>query len=208
MNEMEPSNGRAYVPEFLQKRTVKTMPIDTPYFIWSDDIDDEDNPCFWVNSRSQLCVRASAEVYGDDDMPYWDELPGRIGLMKTPVRNESGGLRVGYVADLRFIEPHSLKVDDYDASMPSDPEEFNEWTEWQQQMIEIDGFLYEDEEGKVYYSGAPVYESAARYVMKVADRRPESPRSHLQPEKRPPRLVDSAKTSIQALRTRMASHRR
>lgn len=210
MNEMESGNNRAYVPEFLQKHTVKTMPIDTPYFIWSEDgFDDENSPSIWVNSRMQLCVSAATEIPAEDDMPYWDELPGRFGLMRAAVQVGADRLHEGYVADLRFIEPHSLEVNSYDATVPADPEEFADWTEWNHRMIEVDGFLYEDEDEKICYSGAPLYENAARYMMKIADSRPDSPRSNKKlPETHAPTLVDSAKTSLQSLRTRIASRKR
>lgn len=190
----------AHVPEFFCRKTVETMPVDTPYYIDPMDIE------FWVNSRNNLCVAKDEELDEADTTIEQECVAGRVGLMVATTVTKDNRLRVGYVADMRFAELDQLSVDHSDEQAPDDQEEFNDWHDRQSNTIIISGIMYDDEDDKTCYSSDEDFKAATEYLARMTDNLEPTPQPAVQVVERKTRrqkIVDSAKLSIQVLRNRV-----
>lgn len=174
----EPHESSAYVPEYLQIKTIKTLPLDVPYFlhIKGDPVvpDDEPDDRFWVDRKGELRISGLEEVSCEDASPVSRaQVLGRIGIMKTIQRNES--LKEYYVADLRQLDADALAVDVEDETQaPSDEAMLDVWRQAAVNNISIDGIVYRDENNQECYSGSEAYRAAAEYLARSADQLPHT----------------------------------
>jgi hypothetical protein len=161
------SYPKAIVPEFLVKRTIETMPLETAYYVDLGDEDDYyDPPAFCVMPDGALHCRLSAQLDEDDTEP--GSILGRVGIMKIAIIHE-GRFHEGLIADLRFLqEGQLLKADD---TPPDDQEEFNGWLEAKNDLRPIVAFIAPadaDDEVGIFY-GDELYHPALQLLRERAD---------------------------------------
>lgn len=166
---------KAFVPEHLIARTIESLPLDTPVYVFPGLEDGFEPLNVYVMPDHSLHVRGSKTINPANLHP--DSPLGQVGLMKVATV-EGGQLVEGIVADLRFVENGQLlTVDD---TPPADQEEFNEWLEATQDSIVISAFAAPEEEdefkpkGKgpapIYY-GSPLFHGALERLVHHGDKR-------------------------------------
>jgi hypothetical protein len=159
---------KALIPDFLREKMVKTMPIETPYYINPDNEDDDffSDPPFCVTADGVLNCRRSAPLDRTTAEPH--SILGRIGIMKVVI-NKDEILHEAFIADLRFIRPGVLVT--IDEAIPDDQEEFNDWVSTRADLVAIEAFIAPSDthpEGATF-SGDERYYDALQLLREQSD---------------------------------------
>lgn len=127
---------KAIIPEHLVSIDIATMPLQIPYYIRTDG-GMFDMPSAYRAGDGSLCVVETADINPlEDALP--DDMTGRIGIMKVPIIVD-GVVEERLIADLRFVEPGQLYVDDDDE--PTDPEDVEDWLAFRAESRTVDAFI-------------------------------------------------------------------
>lgn len=155
---------RAIVPEHLTARRLSNLPLDTPALIPLAAQDDGyyyARPTLFVDGERNLRARQSTEIK-DGALKAAKSPMGRAGIMRVALIDE--GIRMGTVADLRFITTPIPEIED---EAPDDTEESRDWFEQQRDSIAVDAFIANDPDSRngAYY-GAPEFYPALDRLRK------------------------------------------
>jgi hypothetical protein len=163
----------AVVPEHLRRRTIETMPIETPYYISVEPEDDEDGK-LWVDARSgQLRTYTDIALDEGDREAAKGLLNSSVPIMRVEFFDEQLVVRRGLVADLRYIDEGIQNIYD-DEEPPDDREHFQEWMDNRKKTVNFVAIATLDspedsDNEQVSLSGDPVFFDGLTYLMSKVD---------------------------------------
>jgi hypothetical protein len=131
------------VPLSLQRKTIGTMPLVSPFWV-SVDMDDTaealnfGNPLFVEENTQRLMARKSTELGPDEQRP--ESITNCIGIMAVMADASGGGAKKFLLADLRYVEADTLPVED-NSEVPDDQEEADYYFADQEDIVPVDAFI-------------------------------------------------------------------
>lgn len=143
---------QAIVPEHLTRLSIENLPLDEAFYISPGDKEDYEPPAIFVNHERKLMISREHDIDQDDIKPGTPV--GLVGVMRTMVINSvTNKVTEHCIADLRFIEWHSLiDVSEVSQSM-TDQESFMSFVDMVNEALQVDAFIsldvdYDFEVGK------------------------------------------------------------
>lgn len=152
MKQPRDSYLQAFVPDHLTKLTIDKLPYDTPYCVSPGERDDYEPTALFVDQDRELRMSRSFAIDASDDSPRGLELLGLVGVMRSAVidpkakAKDKNSVRDVYVADLRFIEAHTLVDSDESSASIADQEEYMHYVNELENSIKFDGFIAAEQE--------------------------------------------------------------
>ena len=152
MKQPRDSYLQAFVPDHLTKLTIDKLPYDTPYYVSPGERDDYEPTALFVDQDRELRMSRSFAIDASDDSPRGLELLGLVGVMRSAVidpkakAKDKNSVRDVYVADLRFIEAHTLVDSDESSASIADQEEYMHYVNELENSIKFDGFIAAEQE--------------------------------------------------------------
>lgn len=163
-----------YVPEYLRKVSVGEMPIDTVYFVRTDPSGVSelgDYATAWVDEATgRMCTDRSAMLGGIEQSAV-DEVDDRVAIMKVLVMGADKQPRIGYIADVRYMDAGVMDV----VAACEDECCSDQLQPWERSAVQFDAVISsgtndEDEwDGQYVLAGDSVFHDALRYLADEVD---------------------------------------
>ncbi len=136
---------RAIVPEHFTGLTIENLPLDEAFYIFPGEHDTFDPPTVFVGQNRELLINSECDIDQSTKKPGMPV--GRVGVMRTLFIN---GLTSEFtehvIADLRFVEWHSLMHVDSMSQDMSDQESFMALAALIANCVTVDAFIAPDKD--------------------------------------------------------------
>ncbi len=136
---------RALVPEHLTGLTIENLPLDEAFFIFPEGDNGYSPPTVFVGANRELVINRDYDIDMDTKKPGTPV--GRVGVMRTMVIHpDTNEVTEHIIADLRFVEWHSLTHVDNGPQDISDQESFMALVDLVAQGLVVDAFIAPDKD--------------------------------------------------------------
>jgi len=136
---------QALVPEHLTRLTIENLPLDEAFYISPGERDDYEPPAVFVSPDRHLKMRCDYAIDPDDDSPV--SPIGLVGAMRVVlIDSDKNTIKDHYIADLRFLEYHSLVDADEMQGSILDQEAYMLFVEALEESVQFDAFIALDED--------------------------------------------------------------
>ena len=136
---------RALVPEHLTGLTIENLPLDEAFFIFPGENNGYDTPTVFVGPGRELMINSECDIDMGTNKPGTPV--GRVGIMRTMVINPgTNEVTEHVIADLRFVEWHSLMHIDNSSQDMSDQESFMIVVDFVADSTAVDAFIAPDKD--------------------------------------------------------------